>query len=321
MKHHVIGSLTAAFVMSAFSVPLSSQAQQLQDREPARQIDASREDESSPEAATFEAARAHRAASAAARDLVHIHSHALDDRQAATLYVQGIPVLTFIGGELASLDPEKHDSEAEATEPLAAVSQEPVLRATAVGARIEQFQQQQGDAETIAARWDEETEQYVISLADEDLVVIGSQTILPDTTNNVPRDTLHVANRLRRLLGNAAPLDAIAGRPQAMEQQVAVASVTSGMASWYGPGFHGRRSASGEVFNQHALTAAHRTLPFGTRVRVTNLRNNRQVVVRINDRGPYSHGRVIDLSAGAARAIGLARMGVGPVRLEVLQTP
>ncbi|ASC71537.1 putative endolytic peptidoglycan transglycosylase RlpA [Halomicronema hongdechloris C2206] len=320
MKHHVIGSLTAAFVMSAFSAPLSSHAQQIEDREPARQIDASssldREDENSPEPTAFESARGHRATSTPARDIIYIHSHALDDRQAATLYVQGIPVLTFVGGELASLDQGKRSAEASAE-----VSQEPVLRATAVGARIEQFQQNQGNAETIAARWDDEAERYVISLADDDLVVINSQTILPDTTGSVPRDTLHVANRLRRLLGSAAPLDAIAGRPQAMANQVAIASVSSGMASWYGPGFHGRRSASGEVFNQHALTAAHRTLPFGTRVRVTNLRNNQQVVVRINDRGPYSHGRVIDLSAGAARAIGLARMGVGPVRLEVLQTP
>ncbi|MEO0490176.1 MAG: septal ring lytic transglycosylase RlpA family protein, partial [Cyanobacteria bacterium J06659_2] len=90
---------------------------------------------------------------------------------------------------------------------------------------------------------------------------------------------------------------------------------------WYGPGFHGRRSASGEVFNQNAMTAAHRTLPFGTQVRVTNLATNQQVVVRINDRGPFSRGRIIDLSAGAARQIGLMNMGVGPVRVEVLEMP
>ena len=90
----------------------------------------------------------------------------------------------------------------------------------------------------------------------------------------------------------------------------------SGLASWYGPGFHGRKTASGEPFNAGALTAAHRTFPFGTRVRVVNKRNGRSVVVRINDRGPYAHGRVIDLSRAAAHAIGVA--GVTAVSLAQL---
>ena len=89
-----------------------------------------------------------------------------------------------------------------------------------------------------------------------------------------------------------------------------------GVASCYGPGFHGRRTASGEKFNTHALTAAHKTLPFGSRVRVTNERTGRSVVVRINDRGPYAHGRVIDLSKAAAQAVGLS--GVGKVSLAKL---
>lgn len=87
----------------------------------------------------------------------------------------------------------------------------------------------------------------------------------------------------------------------------------SGVASYYGPGFHGRRTANGERFNQFAMTAAHRTLPMGTRVKVTNTRNGRSVVVRINDRGPFAHGRVIDLSTASARAIGIS--GVGRVQL------
>lgn len=91
-----------------------------------------------------------------------------------------------------------------------------------------------------------------------------------------------------------------------------------GLASWYGPGFHGGRTASGESFNSNGLTAAHRSLPFGTKVKVTNLNNGRSVVVRINDRGPHSGGRLIDLSAGAARLIGVVRSGVAPVLLEVL---
>ncbi len=91
-----------------------------------------------------------------------------------------------------------------------------------------------------------------------------------------------------------------------------------GMASWYGPGFHGGRTASGESFNAFGFTAAHRYLPFGTRVKVTNLRNGRSVVVRINDRGPHTGGRIIDLSKGAASVIGLFQSGVAPVLLEVL---
>lgn len=97
-----------------------------------------------------------------------------------------------------------------------------------------------------------------------------------------------------------------------------VARRKQGMASWYGPGFHGRRTANGERFNQYGMTAAHRTLPIGTQVRVTNLNNGRSVVVRINDRGPFSGGRIIDLSKGAARLIGVIQSGVAPVRLEVL---
>jgi rare lipoprotein A len=80
----------------------------------------------------------------------------------------------------------------------------------------------------------------------------------------------------------------------------------AGVASWYGPGFNGRTTANGERFNTHALTAAHRTLPFGTKVRVTNKSNGRSVVVRINDRGPYVGGRVIDLSNASARALGMS---------------
>ena len=85
------------------------------------------------------------------------------------------------------------------------------------------------------------------------------------------------------------------------------------MASWYGEKFHGRRTASGEPFDQHELTAAHKTLPFGTLVRVRHARTGKEVTVRINDRGPFTRGRVIDLSRAAASAIGLMKTGVAPV--------
>jgi rare lipoprotein A len=91
-----------------------------------------------------------------------------------------------------------------------------------------------------------------------------------------------------------------------------------GIASWYGPGFHGRRTSSGEVYDQYGLTAAHQTLPAGTRVRVTNLTNRRAVLVRINDRGPFVDDRIIDLSYAAARQIDMIGPGTAPVRIDVL---
>jgi hypothetical protein len=96
-----------------------------------------------------------------------------------------------------------------------------------------------------------------------------------------------------------------------------IAGSAVGHASWYGPGFHGRRTANGERFDMYAMTAAHKTLPLGTLLLVTNLRNHRSCLVRINDRGPYVAGRMLDLSAGAARAIGIG--GVGTVRIDILR--
>ena len=112
-----------------------------------------------------------------------------------------------------------------------------------------------------------------------------------------------------------APVKAEPPKPPAP----AVVSVSTGQASWYGPGFFGNRTASGEVLRPGTLTAAHRTLPFGTKVRVTNLWNGRSAVVRINDRGPFHGARVIDLAHGAANQLGLVASGVAKVKLEVLR--
>ena len=106
---------------------------------------------------------------------------------------------------------------------------------------------------------------------------------------------------------------ALGATPAAAEE---TKPMQTGAASWYGPGFHGKRTANGETFNTHDLTAAHKTLPFGTKVRVTNERTGKSVVVRINDRGPYAHGRVIDLSKAAAETVGIS--GVGKVTLAAL---
>ena len=98
-----------------------------------------------------------------------------------------------------------------------------------------------------------------------------------------------------------------------------VRSLGTGMASYYGRRFHGKRTANGERFNMRAMTAAHKSLPFGTRVRVTNARNGRSVIVRINDRGPFVRGRTIDLSPAAAEQIGMVSSGHARVKLEVVR--
>ena len=92
----------------------------------------------------------------------------------------------------------------------------------------------------------------------------------------------------------------------------------TGIGSWYGPNFHQKLTANGEIFDQNALSAAHRTLPMPSVVRVTNLQNGRALVVRINDRGPFAHGRIIDLSRRAAQLLGFKRQGIAKMRVELL---
>ncbi|MBI5136257.1 MAG: septal ring lytic transglycosylase RlpA family protein [Nitrospirae bacterium] len=94
-----------------------------------------------------------------------------------------------------------------------------------------------------------------------------------------------------------------------------------GYASWYGPGFHGKHAANGELYDQEAFTAAHRTMPFGTLVEVTRRDTGERVVVRVTDRGPFVRGRILDLSRGAARQLGAIGPGVVPVTLRVVATP
>ncbi|MFN0126350.1 MAG: septal ring lytic transglycosylase RlpA family protein [Verrucomicrobiales bacterium] len=115
------------------------------------------------------------------------------------------------------------------------------------------------------------------------------------------------------------------GRPEAAAPRAVEAPEPSGkwrqyetgIASWYGGRWHGRKTANGERYDQNSMTAAHKRLPFNTRVRVTNLRTGQSAIVRINNRGPYIRGRVIDVSRAAAQKIGIQRGGVGRVKLEV----
>lgn len=113
------------------------------------------------------------------------------------------------------------------------------------------------------------------------------------------------------------------GRPPSAENQSVIPGqwVEQGIASWYGVPFNGHRTSDGEIYNMYEYTAAHRTLPFGSIVQVTDLANGRQIDVRINDRGPFVNNRVIDLSYSAAKALGMIGPGTAPVRLQVISGP
>jgi rare lipoprotein A len=341
MKPKFIGSLTAAVVMSTLGAPLTGNAQQVEpddtnlspvahaDRPDAGTATADGDSGLSTQTAAVQASPA----AADELESFRVLPHALDQKSAATLYVRNIPVLTFLGEDEATAQGGQLIAVSSQAEPLGeltdeSVAQDPVWRATAIASRLHQLSEEDSGADAIAVRWNSDERTYEIMADGETLVAVGNGVMLPDTTQDPAQDALQAANRMRRLLGGAEPLSAsdIEGRPapQPRARQVAASNVqsrTEGIASWYGPGFHGNRSASGEVFNQNALTAAHRTLPFGTVVRVVNLNNGRDVVVRINDRGPYTGGRIIDLSRGAAQEIGLTQSGVGRVRVEVLETP
>jgi rare lipoprotein A len=267
--------------------------------------------------------------------------------QTATVYVRNIPVINFTMPQGSATDETKLGTQqkspviqkskalsgetSESTDGAsskisdASVSMDPTARASAIAARINQLHRNGVDAKKISVSWkSDKTEQYTVKADGDEIVVINAQTFSPDTSKNLERDALQVTNRLRRLLGDASPMSQVEGKPKnaivstTLMQSGTVLSSVQGMASWYGPGFDGNYTASGEVFNQNALTAAHPFLPMGTRVRVTNLDTGRMVLVRINDRGPYHGGRILDLSAGAARIIGVMDSGVAPIRLEVM---
>jgi rare lipoprotein A len=252
--------------------------------------------------------------------IAKIEPHTWNQRPAATLYVRDLPILTFVqNSDAAQVQPVNSGAVKVATASNY-TENNPVWQATAVAAQLNQLSQNRLDADTIKVRWDSDRQQYIIQANQQELIALNSSIILPDSTKDPATDALQATNRLRRQLGNAAPLKQIEGLPQPSTPVARnpVRALIQGLASWYGPGFHGAQTASGEYFNQNDLTAAHRSLPFGTKVRVTNVHNGRSVVVRINDRGPFTGGRVIDLSAAAAQAIGMISSGVASVQVEVL---
>jgi rare lipoprotein A len=143
------------------------------------------------------------------------------------------------------------------------------------------------------------------------LVMVANVTAAPVPTVPNDQQAKHTpGSTLSKSLKHAPSKGKIQGREQTPYQ--------IGMASWYGKQFHGRTTASGEDFDMFELTAAHRVLPLGTYVKVTNLRNGKSIVVRVNDRGPFVQGRIMDLSYGAARMLSF-RDGVERVQLDVVQ--
>lgn len=360
MKHKLWSGLTAALLVTALSTAPSTHAESLnqQTRQDANetpqardgatpQLTSARESEAvkvgeyqtCPETSVSCIGAVPTGSASQPEVIAKIQPHELAGREAATVYVRNIPVLTFLGntpsnpsntvkvGEIDGETLASENSSANDKQSNQPDASEPIWRATTLAARLNQLNRENLDANTITVSWqaatNESPEHYTIKVDGKELVAFNAETQLPDSTNNPAEDALQATNRLRRQMGNAPPLREIEGRPQPqplaiVPKQFNPLAEFKGIASWYGPGFHGNRSASGEIFNQNALTAAHRNLPFGTLVRVTNLDNGASVVVRINDRGPFTGGRIIDLSAGAARVLGLIHSGVAPVRVEVL---
>lgn len=251
-----------------------------------------------------------------------LYSYTIDGQAAATVYVRDLPIISFVdqGPELAS----------------------PLERATHLTSQLNQLAQgPPGSAEITVDLLDSDradgTAYYLIKIDQDPLVAVDQGVLLTHDKNNHAIAALMAANRLRRLLFDAPPLssvpqpaviepDPIAAEstqnqpaPDVQDQQeptlqaqtqdldLDVVAVEQGIASFYD-----------HPAAAHPLTAAHRTLPFGTRVRVTNIENGAQAVVEINDRGPFIPGRVIDVSIAAAQALRMIQMGIAPVRVEVL---
>lgn len=301
-----------------------------------------------------------------------IHSHSIEGRQAATLFIRNIPVITFLSSlPIASTDSKvgvignsggvqmyaplasnstkvaSTGNVADLGNQITAAQDDPVQKAGVIAAKINQLLRDNVDASQISVSWKGSGEakvanqdqnkaassqaksgdRYTIKVNGQELVEINENTRLANPTKDLAQDALQATNRMRRLIGNASPISEIANLPNRspasmpkLPQQVAgaVRLTLNGMASWYGYDGSGSRTASGKRFHPEGMTAAHRSLPFGTRVRVTNTRNGRSVVLSITDRGPYIRGRIIDVSAGAARILGMMGSGVAPVKIQVL---
>ncbi|MEB3180221.1 MAG: septal ring lytic transglycosylase RlpA family protein [Nostocaceae cyanobacterium] len=279
----------------------------------------------------------------------------IQGRMAANLIVNNVPVLTFVGttpiSNSSQISPTQQfqllnepimraTSVANQINQLSAYNIDPQTIKAVWQPGSSSLKSSTVKPNTKTAKTKAHPGRYAIAVQDQVLVEIDSATRLPDTMSDPAKDALQATNRLRTLLGNAPPLQEISGKQINLPTDRLLASNTfstpatspfrvpmgsfsiaysdAGLASWYSFRDNGIQTASGEPYNEMDMTAAHRSLPFGTLVRVTNLQNFQSVVVRITDRGPYIQGRIIDLSTGAAHSIGMVESGVVPVQLDIL---
>lgn len=223
--------------------------------------------------------------------------------------------------------------------PLLSVSsgqEKSLSRASAITAQVNQLHWDKVPAESIKAVYDGRHYAVVGGQAQTIVTVDESIRLSRSVEFSLQETALQIANRLRRFLGDAPALktvalvavgewtagpiaDSEANDDQFAEIGKAVAGAFQGVASWYGNRFLGRTTSSGQVYRSSDMIAAHRALPFGTQLRVTNLNNGRQVTVKVQDRGPFIRGRILDLSQRAAQVLGMMGTGVARVKVEVLK--
>ena len=150
--------------------------------------------------------------------------------------------------------------------------------------------------------------------------LVVSLSLVAENTNNI----IYIKNEMMRAVDSGTDLYVAKSNKTSTKEKTSNSGSSkhsqTGIASYYSKGLHGSRTASGEIHNRHEMVAAHRSLPFGTKVKVTNLSNGKEVVVKINDRGPFAKGRVIDLSYGAFSKIENPGKGLTKVKLEVLNS-
>ncbi len=247
----------------------------------------------------------------------------------ATLYIDNVPILTFVAGSKSSNNQIKQEVTLWDNKFIQYQTIEnnqspenPYFKARKIADQINQLNVGKIPNQKIeVSKKDDCNNCYSIKLNQQELIEINPTTLIPNTTGNTRQDAVKTANLLRKLTSKNSQKSILSYNNIVIpntENSVEVVSVQTGIASWYGAGFHGGPTANGERYNQYSMTAAHKKLPFNTMVRVTNLNNGKSVIVRINNRGPYVRGRVIDLSLSAADALGMKDSGVAPVKLEIL---
>ncbi|MGQ9866182.1 MAG: septal ring lytic transglycosylase RlpA family protein [Pseudanabaenaceae cyanobacterium] len=268
--------------------------------------------------------------------LTRVVPHTENGRAAATVFLRGLPVITYLGpvgepsatGDVKVANPVTRVKVAGTdTLPGLAAVPDPTERAAIAAATFTEFARSGLAADGVTAVWEDGA--FWLRLGDRAQFVLEEGVQLPNTTGDRERDALQMANLLRRLLGNAAPLSRVANAPP-RPAAPAVASVPAvgqprrvfaGLASWYGPGLYGRPTATGRPLTRDSFHAAHPYLPLGTTVRITHTANGRSTVLRIEDRGPFHGNRLLDITEAAARALGMISAGLVTVRVEVLSLP